>query len=236
MRASSLYTWLTNALFPPTCLACERVISNPTRETALCTSCRGTIEISDALCCGVCHARLAEQKKICHKDQPYTLLAASFYQNPALQKLIWQLKYRKLTVATQELADVMFTAFRNANLMSDNAICVPIPLHPTRQRERGFNQAALLVHLLSAKMNIGMAEVLRRVKKTESQTKMKSDEERKTNMAGCFEITQPELIASKTIFLIDDVATSGATLAEAASVLTTAGARKVIGFVAARAR
>ncbi len=236
MRASSLYTWLTNALFPPTCLACERVILNPTRETALCTSCRRTIEISDALCCGVCHARLAEQKKICHKDQPYTLLAASFYQNPALQKLIWQLKYRKLTVATQELADIMFIAFRNANLTSDNAICVPIPLHPARQRERGFNQAVLLAQLLSAKIDTPMVEALRRVKKTESQTKMKSDEERKTNMAGCFEITQPELIIGKIVFLIDDVATSGATLAEAAGMLKAAGAKKVIGFVVARAR
>lgn len=236
MRASSLYTWLTNALFPPTCLACERVLPYPTRDRALCVPCRESIEISDALCCARCHARLAQQKPICHKDQLYTLLAASTYQNPVLQKLIWQLKYKKHTIATHELAEIMFCAYQNAGLSSIDSICVPIPLHPARQRERGFNQAALLAQLFAGKIGASAVGALSRVKQTESQTKMKSDEQRATNILNSFNLTAPELVAHRTVFLIDDVATSGATLAEAAKMLKTAGARRIIGVVAARAR
>ncbi len=236
MRASSLYTWLTNALFPPTCLSCERVLSYATSDRALCVPCRESIEIFDALCCASCHARLAQQKPICHKDQPYTLLAASTYQNPALQKLIWQLKYKKHTIATHELVELMFCAYQNANLTAENSICVPIPLHPTRLRERGFNQAALLAQLFAAKIGTSAVEALRRIKQTASQTKMQSDEQRTANMLDSFSIIAPNLIANMNVFLIDDVATSGATLAEAAKILKAAGARRVVAVVAARAR
>ncbi len=236
MRASSLYTWLTNALFPPTCLACERVLPYPTRDRALCAPCRASIEISDALCCARCHARLALQKPICHRDQLYTLLAASTYQNPVLQKLIWQLKYKKHTIATHELAEIMFCAYQNVGLSSADTVCVPIPLHPTRERERGFNQAALLAQLFAVKIGTTAVEALSRIKQTESQTKMKSDEQRATNMLNSFASTASELVAHKNVFLIDDVATSGATLAEAAKILKAAGARRVIAVVVARAR
>lgn len=112
---------------------------------------------------------------------------------------------------------------------------VPIPLHPKRKRKRGFNQAAVLARKLSRLIAIPWSEsALRRVRDTAPQVGL-SDSERLRNLHAAFECEDHALVAGKRLLLIDDVMTTGATLASAAAALVSAGATRVSALTLARA-
>jgi len=110
-------------------------------------------------------------------------------------------------------------------------LVVPVPLHPRRLRARGFNPAALLARAIAREQGLRYApQALERRRDTASQTRL-SISARRRNVAGAF-LARAE--QSRTIWLVDDVATTGATLAECARTLRRAGAKRVIGICAAR--
>jgi predicted amidophosphoribosyltransferase len=115
-------------------------------------------------------------------------------------------------------------------------LIVPVPLHPRRERERGFNQAKILAEIVAHHFNLTLIEALKRIKNTKPQAKIKDIEKRMQNIFNCFAIKSPEAIQGKNIILIDDVFTSGATINEAVKVLKQNGAKKVIALVLAKAR
>lgn len=116
-----------------------------------------------------------------------------------------------------------------------NSVVIPIPLHKSRERQRGFNQAKLMAEYVADYFNLPLVEDLERIKKTESQAKMKNKEERLKNISGCFKITNPNSIKEKNVVLIDDVFTTGDTINEAIKILKENGAKKIIALVAAKA-
>jgi ComF family protein len=113
-------------------------------------------------------------------------------------------------------------------------IVVPVPLHPARRRERGFNQALDLARALE----LPVARSIRRVRATESQTGLSADE-RHRNIRGAFAASRARWRVSKVhgrvVVLVDDVSTTGATLEECARVVRAMGAREVRAVTAARA-
>jgi ComF family protein len=112
---------------------------------------------------------------------------------------------------------------------------IPVPLHPKRLRQRGFNQALLLAHGMSVKYGIPLDyDNLARVKATRPQVEL-TGVERVKNVAGAFSLKFPEIVKSKHILLIDDVFTTGATMNECAGVLKSAGAGQVTACTLARA-
>jgi ComF family protein len=120
-------------------------------------------------------------------------------------------------------------------------LIIPVPLHPKRLRWRGFNQAELLAKYLGENMTPGfslpvLSDVLIRQKNTTTQMKIKNYSERQKNMEGAFGINKENnnLIRSKNILLVDDVATTGSTLFECARILKKSGAASVFGIVVAR--
>jgi len=107
-------------------------------------------------------------------------------------------------------------------------LLVPVPLHASRARERGFNQIALVLQSLPPEFRDGTRarlapEVLVRSRATKQQTKLPRSE-RLSNVAGAFEVPDAGFVTHTHVFLIDDVATTGATLANAATPLRRAGA------------
>ncbi len=105
-------------------------------------------------------------------------------------------------------------------------LIVPVPVHPSRERARGYNQAALIARDLSARSQIPVSETLvRRVKKTKAQNKL-DHEERLKNLEGAFLVCDPENVP-ETVLLVDDILTSGSTADSLAEVLKEAGAQKV---------
>jgi ComF family protein len=113
-------------------------------------------------------------------------------------------------------------------------IIVPVPLHPTRQRERGFNQAGLLAELLSTRISIPCKRVLKRIRYTTTQTAL-DRAERMENLHNAFRLRKNADVRGLHVLLIDDVLTTGSTLSECARVLKRAGAISVHAATAARA-
>jgi ComF family protein len=112
---------------------------------------------------------------------------------------------------------------------------VPVPLHPSRLRERGFNQALLLGKVIAAKEGIKiLSRTLRRVRRTRPQVEL-GLKERKENVWQAFAVRDPSPIRGKSILLVDDVLTTGATVNECAKVLKKAGAEEVWVWTLARA-
>ena len=111
---------------------------------------------------------------------------------------------------------------------------MPVPLHPTRERERGFNHASLLSELLSAQTSICSQRVLERVRYTTTQTALDRSE-RIENLHNAFRLRKNADVRGLRVLLIDDVLTTGSTLSECARVLKRAGAISVHAATGARA-
>ncbi|MEK9168324.1 MAG: ComF family protein [Patescibacteria group bacterium] len=223
-------------LFPPICVNCQKHLDDKNR--LICEKCLSLIKINNTLFCSVCRARLAENKKICHRDAPYLLAAAGNYDDPVLQNLIHYFKYKKFENLAPILGELLIEYLKLLNFETFkllNFIIVPIPLHPSRERERGFNQAKLLAEITASHFNLLLVDELKRIKNNEPQAKMKNSEKRTKNIFGCFEIKNSNLVKGKNIILVDDVFTSGATMNEAVKILKKNGAGKIIALVLAKA-
>lgn len=148
----------------------------------------------------------------------------------ALRRLIHLLKYRRVQALTQP-----FGAWLTQALPLDEQldVVVPVPLHWTREFSRGFNQAELLAREITRRRGLPYAPALRRIQATTSQARM-SRSERRRNVATAFVARRPAAIAGKTVLLIDDVHTTGATLGACALALKRAGAKRVVALTLAR--
>lgn len=170
------------------------------------------------------------------------LLAPLRYRNPLAKEVVRALKYKGSTHAATLLAHalhpLLMEYISDAQIFGshDPVLLVPIPLSKQRLRERGYNQASLLARALQelcSKTDCTLAEkVLVRIKNTPSQTKTRSRQERFENIAGCFRVPDPKEVTGKTIVLIDDVTTTGATMYEARKTLLTAGCTDILCLAA----
>jgi ComF family protein len=114
-------------------------------------------------------------------------------------------------------------------------LIVPIPLHPRRLRQRGFNQAVLLARPLGRMLGIATyPRVLKRVRNTPPQVNLKPEERRK-NVRGAFAVSERQRVYGREVIVVDDVYTTGATVQECAKVLKKAGAEAVHVLTLARA-
>ena len=223
-------------IFPPVCLYCSANLIAKEKETGFCDNCLSKIVIHTALFCPVCKARVPETKKICHKDSPFLLGAATEY-NGLTKAIIHQFKYKKWTKISSLAGRFLIHYFnRLGPLNFQNFSFAPIPLHPKKKKERGFNQSELLGKILAEKYNLPLLTgVLSRDKETKPQAGLKDWQVRRQNLQNAFSVALPDQIKNKNIILIDDIYTSGATAQDAARALRQAGAKKIIVLVFAKA-
>ena len=164
-------------------------------------------------------------------------LWAFYYANPLGRSLIEELKYRHATQIVAELGERMAEILISLYQRVPQFLIIPIPLSKQKLRLRGFNQAELLAYSIAQKthlmLNIGILERMRHVP---SQTLFHNHDARRKNVKGEFRITPnaKEAMRGRKILLIDDVSTSGATLDEATATLKAAGAKQILGLVAAK--
>ena len=149
-----------------------------------------------------------------------------------LREAIHQFKYRPCRSLGKPLGEWMVD---HVKVLTNIDIVVPVPLHATRLRQRGFNQSLLLAHRMSERYEVPLScDNLVRVWPTRPQVEL-TGVERVVNVAGAFALQRPLEIETKHIVLIDDVFTTGATMNECAAVLKSAGAAQVTAFTLARA-
>ncbi len=175
------------------------------------------------------------QMQLTHNDLP---VFSVWLFEAALQTLIHQFKYEQHRRIGPWLGRALAEAALQVDEIRDAEVLVPVPLHRRRQADRGFNQSELLAQGMSSRMpGCRLCRPLRRVRYTQVQATL-SREERLRNVKGAFALrpSGAEFVAGKMVVLVDDVFTTGSTLAECARVLLDAKPRKILAVTACRAR
>ncbi len=162
------------------------------------------------------------------------------YRNPVMKRALWLLKYGRHRHLSDHFGAMLYEyllddlAERSVMSHFTDPILIPIPITRTRKRTRGFNQAEALARAIARRdPNLIVIDALEKIRDTTPQAKLKNRAERLGNLAGCFRVIDPSSVQGRNIIVIDDIATTGATISEAKRVLKKAGARKVIGLTVA---
>lgn len=235
--------FILDILFPKECLLCGKY------GKWLCSSCEKKMIFPDTQVCPYCEKQVTEFGKTCRwcqkdfyrkkeKRPVDALLICAKYDKETIAKLIHFFKYKFIQELYSNFAKLMIDCLRKNDLALPELI-IPIPLHKVRLRQRGFNQSFLLAQNLGKNLTPGMDipvrdDLLEKRKNTSPQMKIKSYSERKKHLRGVFSVSNSKDVKGKTILLVDDVATTGATLFESALTLKEAGAKKVFAIVIAR--
>ncbi|HJU45392.1 MAG TPA: ComF family protein [Chitinophagaceae bacterium] len=213
---------LLHLFFPHVCIGCGSDIVS--RETLLCLRC-----LND----------LPETNFHAHEDNPVEKIfwgrlsihaaTSQFYftKGSLIQHLMHQLKYRGNKELGLQLGKLMGSYLKDTERFNDVQALVPLPLHPSRERHRGYNQSVVICNGLAEAMGIPILKnIVIRTHNTETQTK-KNRIERWQNIEGKFELKRSDAIAGKHVLLVDDVITTGATLEACGSELMKAGCSSV---------
>lgn len=218
-------------VLPPACTICK------CPGTVLCSECAATVTWVFGPVCDRC-GRITEQPvTACWscRQKPSTLsqIRAAVWFEGAVPELIHSLKYQGGFALANLLGRYMSEAWPTWAEPID--FIVPVPLHPEREKKRGYNQSARLAQVLSSHVNHPWNEqAIHRIRFTRPQVGL-SAKERQSNLHGAF-TADPALVAGQHILLLDDVYTTGSTLREVAQAALAAGARRVSGYCLARAK
>ena len=147
-----------------------------------------------------------------------------------VRDVVFDLKYRGIRALAPDMGELLARHMESVRLGAD--LIVPVPLHRRRERERGYNQAALLARDLSRRTGLPVAPALRRTRDTPPQVATVGPEERRANIEGAFECVAD--VRGRRVLLVDDVVTTGSTMGACATPLKAAGASKVLGLAFAR--
>ena len=249
------------AVFPSRCRLCNQPLLHLS-TAPICADCWHHLSQQDpTLLCEICGELLSLDRSrfatrastesshgdgslcpLCERGRPpfQWALAYGVYQN-RLRGMIHLLKYERIPTIAEPLGKLLAASIAQRNDLPANLTVVAVPLHVIRQRERGFNQTALLAEVtvralrkLRPDLQIELArEAMGRQRATESQSGLRPHQRRR-NLRGAFFIRQPEQIAGRSVLLLDDIYTTGATARECSRTLQRAGAASV--YVATLAR
>ena len=187
----------------------------------------------DKWLCSSCQHKVLSQQPIIRQWKNLTVYSLANYRSKEVQNLINYLKYQGVTEVADTLAQLLSIYFQQF-IFQDVDLITAIPLHRRRMAERTFNQAQLITQELSLLLEIPLADLLERTRYSLSQTSL-SDTDRQQNVQDIFSLQAdiPKNFIGRTVLLVDDVVTSGATLESASQVLLEGGAYKVIGLTVA---
>jgi ComF family protein len=207
---------------------CERCAGHATRiKPPFCAKCSEPFPgaITQIFSCANCEHRML------HFDSA----VAAYRSRGVVRRLVHQFKYSGQRYLRFPIAEWLCEALRDPRLDGRRFdVVVPVPLHPARERERGFNQALLLAEILAEFAAVPLAPLLERVRYTSTQT-AHDRAERMENLRDAFRLRKNRDVRDLRVLLIDDVLTTGSTLSECARVLKAAGAVSVHAATAARA-
>lgn len=220
-------------IYPPFCLVCKQA-----GEVYLCAKCIEKMDFIQRPYCHKCGIPCEPEEFTCRECHAHEFAfdsarsAGTF--DGLMREAIHAFKYHYHLVLADPLAELMVRCFPNTQLGGDVDLLIPIPIHRSRETERGFNQSVELARRLGRALSLPVdTRALAKPRKTRHQVEL-SEQERAANLEGAFAVVDPRSVAGKRVLLIDDVFTTGATVNEGAKVLRAAGAASVNAYTLAR--
>lgn len=234
---SKIWQFFLDVVFPIKCLGCGR------EGEWLCSRCLGKMELNKKLVCPRCGqgTKVGSFCGQCRVTSKMTgIVIAASYEDKLLQRAVHTLKYKFVQDMSRPLAVILRAGlkiwFDHHCVRPAEIILVPVPLFKKRQRQRGFNQTALLAQRLGEQMKLAVRDdVLVRVKSTPAQAKLDPIRRRK-NIRGVFQLRNMAAPRGKIVFIIDDICTTSATLEECAKEIAKTQPREIWGLVLARGK
>jgi competence protein ComFC len=225
---------ILDLLFPPLCAGCQK----PGRY--LCLTCEKNLEPVSYQKCIYCgkSSLLGLTHPNCRRQFGLDGVVSCFAYNRLFKNIITAIKFRYAHVVCRDLfTHVTFSYLKT--LHQYHHMCQlqlqPIPLHPKRFRERGFNQAAMISYYLADILHAEQTNILDRTLPTQSQSQLRERKERYRNVWGAFSLRPNEKVRRGGVYaLVDDIVTSGHTAKEACKILKEGGAHKVFLFTLGR--
>lgn len=223
-----------NFLFPKTCLSCGRW------GRYICDQCRNKFVPIQKDACVHCDkiSRYGLIHDRCQRMNGIDGYIGLWYLTPPLQQVIKKIKYKLVTDAFRALCSCVseerVKTIQNFAQAYSSCVIQPIPLHPKRYAQRGFNQSDYIALFLHEGTGFPLINNLRRIRNTSQQARSHSRMERYKNMKNAFSLTNKEEIKGKDIILVDDIYTTGNTVKEAAYTCKKAGAARVFVFTFAK--
>ena len=235
---------LFTALFPSDCRLCATPLTNISR-LPVCTSCLLSMASIAGATCEICGERLSAGRSVlpsqicpaCQESRPHFTKAAAYgAYDGGLRELIHLLKYERVAPAASVLGQMLAEAIQTLSPTADSILVVPVPLHRSKRRQRGFNQAELIARAALKRNTFPFemgADVLERTRPTVSQIGL-TRPQRVENIRGAFRVRHPSRVSGRSVLLVDDVLTTGTTVSECARILRKAGAARVLVATVAR--
>ena len=208
-----LYDRLLGLFFPPKCVLCRKLLKE--EENALCPACR------------ISAPRFSRRKS---KPQFLDSFAAVWYYEDSVRSSLLRYKFGGLRAYGEPYARLLADKLRKEET-SDFDMLVWIPISRLRRLRRGYDQVELIARTLSRELDLPLVCALKKIRHTRPQSRIKGFEKRKANVLGAYRVISS--VEGKKILLLDDIVTTGATMAEAARMLKTAGAKEVHGIAVA---
>ena len=209
--------WILDLIYPPRCAFCRRLL--PDGVKGVCRFCESKLPFVPP------DGQVQSFKNV---DKCLTPLC---YEGTVRESL-HRYKFSSLTAYADIYSELIGKCIDENRISCD--IITWIPLSRRRLRKRGYDQAELLARLIAKRQGMSCVKLLKKLRDNPPQSGTGSPEKRKANVKGIYACVKPEQIKGKTILLIDDIVTTGATLSEAAGVLKKAGAAAVYCAAVAR--
>jgi len=233
---------LSTVLLPATCKLCQSVVED-LRLGVVCRSCWDNVRLIDEPFCGICgyafpSKAISGEAALCGacRRNLYRFDVARAWApfQDSVKEIIHQLKYGRHPSLARPLAVRLAGTYEAQRQRLQTDWLIPVPLHPTRKRERGFNQSGEIARHLSRIVGVPVAQHwLLRTRPTKVQAGL-TRRERRQNVSGAFALSKQADVHGKAVLVIDDVFTTGATLNECARILRQSGAARIAVLTVAR--
>ncbi len=239
MKVTEPLRGLVSLFYPANCELCGEAVA---RDEYLCAVCEDRAPRITSPFCAKCSEPFSgaiDQEFTCtncaHRALDFDAAVSAYRSRGIVRVVLLRFKYGGDLHMRHPIGRWLLEALNDSRLRDRTFdVIVPVPLHPARLRERGFNQAQLLGKIMSAKINVPVLPALERIRYTTTQTAF-DRLDRMENLRNAFRLRKKIGVRDSRVLLVDDILTTGSTLSECARVLRTAGARSVHAITAARA-
>ncbi|PIS04949.1 MAG: hypothetical protein COT81_03685 [Candidatus Buchananbacteria bacterium CG10_big_fil_rev_8_21_14_0_10_42_9] len=232
--AKKLLVPVLDLVFPKSCISCGR------GGAYACDECFDLVSFNSHFICSICHSEISlpGQCPNCPSGLIDSLVYAYYYKHPLIAETIKISKYdyiKELSVKLGQRLAMYMSQLQDRNVLSDNYdLIIPVPLHPKRYRLRAFNQAEIIAKQIGQIQNVPIiSDAVVRIRHTNPQARLLANK-RFSNIDKAFEVIAPQKISGKSILIVDDLVTTGATFQALAKALRQAGAKSVYAAAVAK--